>query len=636
MSGSETVGHSDTGTLVIQAPRDVEFCVLDGQFNEVKRGFGEHAIGLRQGIYVVQWAAAGISSQEFVRIQNGHRVIKDYIDDGIAKEARSCARAMDIGRNHVASDSAGLMLMIPWKAGPPSETFMQGFRVAMANSMPLSQRSQRPVTHFLSGDFLLLQFRLPAGSYVLCYNSIDRIAVQQTMHVYPARWTVAFMGIVRAGKPEGLGEKAHIRVREGVEPSHTRVISLTPDASLEDMERSIRLAGTLLHKLGLPDGECPDELWHVVRKHSDPYIRTYAVTLLLGEILGFPTHPEFDDGRATAIADRAAELLEHPGLYHSGVCSPDTECAWWRIATINNSERSEAFSDLRLPPMLARAWDWATERSLIHSGSGVLPPEIVAASLSRLPSKPWLSWRSYASKTSDDMKRLGTIKDEQAGGPHAITMALSEIIGSLGSDVTQSDYAYRPDTVVSLPRFDFGRVSSATRRLAVNVAALHAASGGDAAALLEGLVSTMGTPAPVLVNEMERALEEVRENLSRNSPDVVASDPWKGRFGSRAASNGFRLVLLGWEPSNDPDFLSLHVAVTREDGKDVEPRTVARFFLHPTFNPYTQDVPFRGQEATFTCYAYGAFTLGVLVSDGTRLELDLEEDTRLPVHFRDR
>jgi hypothetical protein len=125
--------------------------------------------------------------------------------------------------------------------------------------------------------------------------------------------------------------------------------------------------------------------------------------------------------------------------------------------------------------------------------------------------------------------------------------------------------------------------------------------------------------------DTEVAKEAIQKILG--ATDTVADDPWKGRFGGQSVIEGFELRGKVAVIENNPDWFSVELTVcatTAEAVKKVAGQASAIYFLHPSFTPITQRVAF-GTEgiAPLRLIAYGAFTVGVLLEDGTRLELNL-------------
>ncbi|HEX5258716.1 MAG TPA: pYEATS domain-containing protein, partial [Sphingomicrobium sp.] len=61
----------------------------------------------------------------------------------------------------------------------------------------------------------------------------------------------------------------------------------------------------------------------------------------------------------------------------------------------------------------------------------------------------------------------------------------------------------------------------------------------------------------------------------------------------------------------------------------------ALFYLHPSFGKAVRSVAFGADgRANLVLYAYGAFTIGAVLEDGTRLELNLATLPGAPDQFR--
>lgn len=110
------------------------------------------------------------------------------------------------------------------------------------------------------------------------------------------------------------------------------------------------------------------------------------------------------------------------------------------------------------------------------------------------------------------------------------------------------------------------------------------------------------------------------------TPVSDAVDPWKGRFGESSAG-GFVLEGEVRAIEANPSQFSIELKVIAQDAvvRDrVKGKEGATFFLHPTFQPATQRVAFGPDGiAPLNLVGYGAFTVGVLLDDGTTLELNL-------------
>lgn len=147
-------------------------------------------------------------------------------------------------------------------------------------------------------------------------------------------------------------------------------------------------------------------------------------------------------------------------------------------------------------------------------------------------------------------------------------------------------------------------------------------------------IEASGSPS---LADTEKAVAAAAAGAMREggiAPPVNPDDPLKGLFGGASVASGYRLS-ADVRRSGVPSFFSVKLMVTKIGGavtaKEVE------FFLHPTFprNRVKKKTNKQG-NATLPVLAWGAFTVGVELDTGTRLELDLSEVEDAPQVFRDR
>lgn len=115
-------------------------------------------------------------------------------------------------------------------------------------------------------------------------------------------------------------------------------------------------------------------------------------------------------------------------------------------------------------------------------------------------------------------------------------------------------------------------------------------------------------------------------------------DPWKGAFGGLSARNGCILSANVGALLSDPNNFQVDLQVTVDDERrsDLVGHS-ANFFLHPTFGSRPRVVAIGTDgRASLQIFSYGAFTVGVLIDDGTRLELDLARIAGAPPRFLER
>jgi hypothetical protein len=114
------------------------------------------------------------------------------------------------------------------------------------------------------------------------------------------------------------------------------------------------------------------------------------------------------------------------------------------------------------------------------------------------------------------------------------------------------------------------------------------------------------------------------------------ADPQKDQWGGKSARNNRQLSATVTQDQADRNWFLLSLEVSSTSDSDPMKGKV-RFHLHPTFLNAAPAVPVRKGKAVLTCYAWGAFTVGVEADDGrTRLELDLSELKDAPSLFRSR
>ena len=114
-------------------------------------------------------------------------------------------------------------------------------------------------------------------------------------------------------------------------------------------------------------------------------------------------------------------------------------------------------------------------------------------------------------------------------------------------------------------------------------------------------------------------------------------DPWRGAFGGSASSNDTVLsATVSPIPGQTANFrIEVTIAgATPDRQRELAGRT-ALVYLHPSFGKAIRSVSFGADgRATLLLYAYGAFTIGALLDDGTKLELNLATLPGAPDQFR--
>ncbi|MBK9629513.1 MAG: hypothetical protein IPO62_00350 [Saprospiraceae bacterium] len=147
-------------------------------------------------------------------------------------------------------------------------------------------------------------------------------------------------------------------------------------------------------------------------------------------------------------------------------------------------------------------------------------------------------------------------------------------------------------------------------------------------------------PKKVIADNLER-LEPVLKTmgmesmLDTNNANTLlySDDPEKGKWGNLSINNDKRITASVVELENNPKLFKVTLHVTSiNSSKSLKGKVT--FHLHPTFVNSIRTIEAENGVAQLHLIAYGAFTVGVLTEDGTKLELDLSEDKSFPLEFR--
>lgn len=111
---------------------------------------------------------------------------------------------------------------------------------------------------------------------------------------------------------------------------------------------------------------------------------------------------------------------------------------------------------------------------------------------------------------------------------------------------------------------------------------------------------------------------------------LVADDPQKGRWGGQHSRNSCQLSASVRAVDSDNDFFRVVLRVTTPGSMPLPPGAAVVFHLPGTFGPSVRSVAMQGHEAGLELVAWGAFTAGAMLPDGTELELDLSDPTDVP------
>jgi hypothetical protein len=657
-SSSDT--NRGTGRLIAEGPDGVEISIVNGSFETLATGTLRLELELPEGIYTVRWSGAGRIEQEVVRLRAIakplHVARQDFACRSAVPESVGCDRELEVSQVAAASqiasrvdsdvgpDEAEIVIFVRADDRRTQSRVSKDIRVLTrdpsSGRFERNEPCERGSTHDAEAGWASDRYVLKSGMHVLCYETSARRRVEQSIYAPPGRKTVAFLKYGQSLITQGSGDGTLLRRRRGIDPAHSTILS-RPLGDKDDFFADARTADILLHQLESHRAHIDEGLLQkLARPDTDPYLQLYALAVHVA--------------RAGRTADRLASVAADPaerelsaaerelGMMLLDALSPhaqwtDARCVAWRLGIPGLSEASNA--PLNIPPMLECCWRWAAAYSVQRPDHPIADPYALGAAKRADPSHaPWLVWA--ANPSPEEIKIEERSSEKLREGITHLAMGLGRVATS-GWDTIKAAKT-RMETAAGSPSIGLGGLSVDTRQLAETLLGTGQASSWEnpTPQLLEQFASSTGTPLHELVPKIELAVAEVAELAADSGgadddTNLLTSDPNKGRFGKLAQRKDLRLSLDSIETSNHKDVLALTISVAPvRPGRTLD--GTVTFFLHPTFNPDHEMVRVRDNRAVFTCYAWGAFTLGAQTSDGISLELDLAEDERLPRWFRDR
>jgi hypothetical protein len=112
-----------------------------------------------------------------------------------------------------------------------------------------------------------------------------------------------------------------------------------------------------------------------------------------------------------------------------------------------------------------------------------------------------------------------------------------------------------------------------------------------------------------------------------------SNDPWKGRFGGKATSKGFKLSAEFKNDGQSSAQVVLTVTAPADRRQDLE---CLDFYLHDSFDPDIVPAVFRNGKAELDLLTTGGFTVGAWIPCAeAELELDLAELPNAPRIIRE-
>lgn len=658
MSASEPTSVTrGQGHLVVKAPPGVEITIVDGSLSTIEQGTISLKRELPVGVYTVRWSAAGKTEQHVFRLKASSAPLKLSYDDRIkahpapiigaardAFEARQFEAFRDLLMQRQDESEAEIILLVrsddERTHADPGRSLRLSTSSTLRNLRGGASTIEPRRRCNLEEGWSALRFSVAPGTYFLRYQSTDRTALEQAVYAFSGRSTIGFFRYGREAVREKSGDSASFKSRRGIDPSGTIFIS-GKQGALRDLDKEYQLSEILLHALSRRAGRLLPGVVPALREAgTDPLQQIYGVGVLLtrpplASADGFkPVEgPVPEPAVPPQNVEDAAAILGALELAAGAAPWADLVCARWRLA-LSGLQMADTVAGLPATPMLEATWRWASAWSVEHPQAlQKLETDSIAIGQMQVRGNPWLAWRLAGAASAQP------VESESKERLQANTAMLATKLQVLVDSALQSTET-RSYKEVLLPTLDLSQLSTATRNLARTMMQLGGSEAWSRpdATLLRRLASSTGAPAGWLSARVEKALTEISGPGSEEvetPTDLFSLDPLKGQFGGQAEVDGVRLSLESFAPSNHKEFLALTIAVEAA-GPESKLGSSVTFHLHPTFNPSSETVRVFQGRATFVCYAMGGFTLGALTAAGTRLELDLALEARLPSWFRER
>jgi hypothetical protein len=606
--------------LIVEGPLGIDITVSDGSLTKIASATSSLTCSVPEGVYAVRMTGALRTRQWIVRLKAAAELKLNYDSPDYEMEGPPQHPEFPRIADEIARMSAG-----------PTGLFVVGLsdddvpehlprEVAVRSGLLVGST---PIAEVRGSNWGLEFHAAVPGVASIRYRTCEGELVTQTVYVAAGRATVVLLRYVRRDVMDLQTSDRHTR-RHGIDPPRTIVVSWDRIDRAKLLETTTT-AEILLHRLRTRAAPLDATTARALMKPDvDPYLTLYGAAGVLAR-----SGRVFE--RLTSVlaegSEDPPEIAEIGRQFWGALAAyddwPDRSCLGWRVEL--------PCPPLRYLPTLEVSWRWAAAQSVRQPECLSLDDASSAAALEADASaSPWLVVSTTPMEAAVERGVSGSQLADQIG-----TLARG-----LASAFERQPAAGGPSTDFLTPAVDLSQLSHSAAqivRAVLSSGGPQAWSGSDSN-MIRHLAATLGSPIASLTPAIRSAVDEISNQVERktgNNKDLYTSDPLKNQFGGSASRDGAELVLEGYEQQKGIDFLALKLAViARGDGRRLEGPVT--FHLHPTFSPHVQLVRSIEGRAAFTCYAWGAFTVGAETSDGRRIELDLAEQTELPEWFRNR
>jgi len=229
-----------------------------------------------------------------------------------------------------------------------------------------------------------------------------------------------------------------------------------------------------------------------------------------------------------------------------------------------------------------------------------------------------------------DKRKLLTATVEKSSIPFFFDVTLR--VGSEGSEPLSGQVAFfLHNTFPNEIEYTVASGGIAEYKLSAYEAFTAAAYTEDGTTLELDLNEVSGLPEGFYYTDVPEKFKQTVTVLYQQREITVHDDPQKNRWGGQSAVNG-KEIRASVKKALVPRFYNITIEINTINPSGPRGGEVA-FFLHDTFLKKIRYSKIINGAAKVTVSAYEAFTVGAYTSDGTMLELDLQQQQGYPSGF---
>lgn len=659
----------DHGFLAIDAGAGVGFRILDTEGKEVGRGTGKWTQPQAPGLYAVQWASATDQHETLVRVSPRTTASAVYAPaatgvsgGGIGATLMEAPRIVEELRPSAAAADSSIAVVLVSGRDVDEAEILRDLRLLDTRETTISGTDNQLVGIGAEGRETARSFAVRPGRYLLTYRAMTGETLQQTVPALRGRQTMIFMEAAKGDVLLAEGEGFARVSRTGIDPARTVMISLAGDEGEPRIRERLRLTRLLLRDLSTGSASLTHDFITILdQPQTDPLLKLAGVLTVLAHVES-GTSPSIDEPSRHGDSPqdhryqwlpRAAEWLRD--LRHEKL-PPDVAIAWWQLKRLGFEGRPDKVaSSINVPPMYTCAWRWAAARSADYPGAIRRYAAVRAATRSRGPTEPWLSWKATAAKAAPSAARSGG-----AGRIEALAQSVAEksrlLIGNANDALATADIIARAGPEAGIMAMHANSLSRSIQ---------------STGSLPSDLASALSMPGRTLQRYLASTNQQLSDLLSEDSvlaqatrdasisvpllaprPDIAptyipeedaaapglvrriehSDDPQKGRFGSLSTRQGYA-ARAEFAETTSRNWTRITLIV---EGPALD-RDEVLFYLHDSFPKDVRRERFRDGRAKTSVTSWGGFTVGIwLPRQGIELELDLALLPDAPVPIRTR